>query len=329
MHRYIIKRIIQLIPVLILIVLVSFLLMYLIPGDVASTILGTEAGKKEIEELNEVLGLNDPIYIQAINYFQQILNGDLGKSIVQKEDVLVLILKAFPATLELALISLIISLIIAVPLGIVAAVKKNSIWDQISIIISQLGVSVPVFWSGILIIMFFSVNLGWLPSFGRGESLLYSLKVLFTNGDASYLFESLRYIALPALSLGFMGSALITRMIRSTMLEVLSMDYIKTAEAKGTKPWKIVIKHAFRNALLPVITIIGLQFGDLIGGSIVVETVFSWPGIGNLVIKAISQRDFPIVQGVILIVAISFTLINLVVDVLYGFLNPKIRNSIK
>jgi ABC-type dipeptide/oligopeptide/nickel transport system permease component len=221
------------------------------------------------------------------------LTFNLGDSIMLGDSVINVLMQGLPATLELATMAMIISLIIAVPLGVISAIKQNSWIDYISMIFAQVGISMPVFWIGLLLILTFSVNLGWLPSFGRGEPLLYGLKLLFTTGSAQVLIKSLRNIALPAIALGIMGSALISRMIRSTMLEVLDSDYIRTARAKGTPEGKVIMKHAFRNALLPVITVVGLQFGSLLGGSIVTETVFAWPGIGRIIVTAINQRDYP------------------------------------
>jgi peptide/nickel transport system permease protein len=327
MKKYLFKRLLQLIPVLIGISIIVFFLLHLIPGDPAAVLLGQDASPKEVERLRDNLGLNEPLFFQLINYFNQLLAFDLGKSIFQNEPVLTLIKDAFPATLELAITALIISLIIAIPLGVISAVKQNTWLDYGSMLFAQIGISMPVFWLGVLLILAFSLQLGWLPSFGRGEPITEGLKILFTQGDGSALIESMRRLILPALSLGVMGSALITRMIRSTMLEVLNADYIRTARAIGTVEFKVVMKHAFRNALLPVITIVGLQFGNLLGGAIITETVFAWPGVGRLAITAISQRDFPIVQGVVLVVALSFALVNLLVDLFYAVINPKIRHE--
>jgi len=217
-------------------------------------------------------------------------------------------------------------LIIAVPLGIISAVKQNSWVDYTSMAFAQLGISMPVFWTGVLLILLFSVKLGWLPSFGRGESIIEGLKVLVTTGSGEVLLASLKKLILPAASLGIMGSAMISRMIRSTMLEVLDSDYVRTARAKGTVERKVIMKHAFRNALLPVVTIVGLQFGTLLGGSIITESVFAWPGIGRIIVTAISQRDFPLVQGGVIFLATTFAVMNLLVDVLYVVINPKIRH---
>ncbi|GFZ82146.1 glutathione ABC transporter permease [Compostibacillus humi] len=327
MKKYILRRLLQLIPVLLGIAVISFLLLHMIPGDPATVLLGQEATPEEIERLQENLGLNDPLPVQLFNYLGSIVTFDLGTSIFRGEEVSTIILTALPATIELAVCSLLISLIIAVPLGIIAAVRQNTFLDYFSMFFAQLGISMPVFWLGVLLIMGFSVHLGWFPSFGRGEPLTEGFIHLFTTGSFSVLFASLKHLFLPALSLGVMGSAMITRMIRSTMIEVLDMDYIRTMRAGGTIEFLIVMKYAFRNALLPVITIVGLQFGNLLGGAIVTETIFGWPGLGSLVISSISQRDFPIVQGVVLTIALLFALVNLIVDLLYARINPKIRHN--
>lgn len=327
MKKYLLKRLLHLIPVLFGIMIISFLLLHMIPGDPVTVLLGQEATPEEVERVQNNLGLNEPLPIQLGNYIWNALHFDFGKSIFRNDEVSNIIIRAFPATLELAILSLLISLIISVPLGIIAAVKKNSIYDYFSMFFAQLGISIPVFWLGVLLIIGFSVHLGWFSSFGRGEPLTEGLYQLFTTGNFSMILDSFRHLFLPALSLGVMGSALITRMIRSTMIEVLDMDYIRTMRAGGTKEFLIVMKYAFRNALLPVITIVGLQFGNLLGGAIVTETVFGWPGLGTLIISAISQRDFPVVQGVVLTIAISVVLINLIVDLLYALINPKIKHS--
>jgi len=286
--------------------------------------LGQDATPEEITRIRELWGLDRNILVQLGIYLRSLLVLDFGQSIFMGDSVVNIIFEGFGATIELAVASLIISLIIAIPLGIISAVKQNRWIDHISMAFAQLGISMPVFWTGILLILLFSVNLGWLPSFGRGVSL-WSGFMMLLGGDSAPIIESIRRLAMPAFSLGFMGAALISRMIRSSMLEVLEADYIRTARAKGTIEFKVIIKHAFRNALLPVVTIVGLQFGFLLGGSIVTETVFAWPGLGRIIVNAISMRDFPVVQGGVILIAVSFALINLCVDILYAIINPRIR----
>lgn len=325
MATFLLKRLLQLIPVLMGISILVFLLLHMIPGDPAMVLLGQEANPDEIERLRNILGLNQPIYIQLLLFFKHLLQGDLGNSIFQDESVFSLIMKHLPATIELAILAMIIALVIAIPLGILAAVKQFSWLDYGSMFFAQIGVSMPVFWMGMLLIIGLSVNLNWFPSFGRGEPLGESLMTAITTGNVYDLVQSFKRLLLPAFTLGIMSAALITRMVRSAMLEVLKEDYVRTAEAKGVRQFMVIFKHAFRNALIPVITIVGLQFGNLLGGAIVTETVFAWPGIGRLVITAISQRDFPVVQGCVLVIAFLFAFTNLLVDVLYSIVNPKIQ----
>lgn len=327
MMTFVGKRILHLIPVLLGISILVFFLLHLIPGDPALTLLGQEATPEEINRLRETLGLNEPLYIQLLVFLKNLAQGDLGTSIFQDVSVLSLILSHLPATLELATLALIIALLIAIPLGIVSAVKQFSWVDYVSMFFAQLGVSMPVFWLGVLLIIGFSVNLNIFPSFGRGEPLVESLLLTIQSGNLFYIIDSLKHLILPALTLGVMSAAIITRMVRSSMLEILNEDYVRTAEAKGVRSFWIIMKHAFRNALIPVITIVGLQFGNLMGGAIVTETVFGWPGIGRLIITAISQRDFPVVQGCVLAIALLFAFINLIVDILYAVINPKIKSN--
>ncbi|MBG9586557.1 ABC transporter permease [Cytobacillus firmus] len=327
MATFIVKRLFQFIPVLLGISILVFFLLHLIPGDPALTLLGQDATKEDLERLRNVLGLNEPLYIQLMVFLKNLFQGDLGISIFQDTPVITLISTHLPATLELAVVAMIIALLIAIPLGIISAVKQFSWLDYGSMFFAQIGVSMPVFWMGLLLIIGFSVNLNILPSFGRGEPLLDAFVQTIQTGNLFYLVDSLQHIILPAFTLGVMSAALITRMVRSAMLEVLKEDYIRTAEAKGVRGIVVIMKHAFRNALIPVVTIVGLQFGNLLGGAIVTETVFAWPGIGRLVITAISQRDFPVVQGCVLMIALIFALINLIVDILYAIINPKIQQG--
>ena len=324
MLKYLIKRILLVIPVMLGITVLVFFIIRLIPGDPAMIFLGQDATPEEIIRIRELLGLDQSIFVQLFIYLRNLLMLDLGDSIFLGDSVFNIVIGGFGATIELAVAALIISLLIAVPLGIISAVKQNTWIDYIGMIFAQLGNSMPVFWIGMLLILSLSVNLGILPSFGRGDPLTDGFIALF-SGNPTMLVESLRRLIMPAFSLGIMGAALISRMIRSAMLEVLESDYIRTARAKGTVEYKVIIKHAFRNALLPVVTIVGLQFGFLLGGSIVTETVFAWPGLGRIIVSAISQRDFPVVQGGVILIAFSFAFINLLVDMLYAVINPKIR----
>ncbi len=325
--KYVLKRILYVIPVSLGVLIVVFLLLHLMPGGPASALLGPEATAEDVARVRAQLGLDQNIFVQLFVYMKQLLTFDFGNSIIYSASVSSMLKSAFPATLELAIVAMIIALLISLPLGILSAVKQNSWIDNISMFLAQLGISMPVFWMGLLMILLFSVHLDWLPSFGRGEPLLSAIGVWLSQGDFSVLANSLKKIIMPAAALGIMGSAMISRMIRSTMLDVLDMDYIRTARAKGTGRFKVIMKHAFRNALPPVVTIVALQFGALLGGSIVTETVFSWPGVGQIIVTAILNRDYPVVQAAIFLIAILFVLINLVVDLLYAVINPKINQG--
>ncbi len=324
--RYALKRLLYVIPVSFGVMIIIFLLLHLMPGEPSSALLGPEATAEDVARIRSQLGLDQNIFVQLIKYMQQLLTLDFGDSLIFRQPVMDIIGQAFPATIELAVMGMIIALLIAIPLGIISAVKQNSWLDNLSMVLAQIGISMPVFWMGLLMILLFSVNLQWLPSFGRGEPLTEAILALF-SGDYEVILASLKKILMPSFALGFMGAAMISRMIRSTMLEVLDMDYIRTAYAKGTKSSNVILKHAFRNALLPVITVCALQFGALLGGSIVTETVFSWPGLGTVLVDAILNRDYPLVQASVFLIAMMFVLINLIVDLLYTFINPKINQG--
>ncbi|WP_107943191.1 ABC transporter permease [Metasolibacillus sp. FSL H7-0170] len=324
--KKIMNKLLQLILVLLGITILVFSLLYLIPGDPAVTLLGQDATQEEINRFKEQMGLNASYLEQLTKYIAGVVQGDLGKSYIQNESVVDIVLSTLPATLELAIVALIIALLIAIPIGILSAVKRGTWIDYLGMIFAQIGVSMPVFWLGLLLILGFSIHLNILPSFGRGDPVVEALLKTITTGNLYYIFESLKYLILPALALGLMSAAFITRMVRAAMLEVLQMDYVRTADAKGVSDSIIILKHAFRNALIPIVTIIGLQFGNLLGGAIVTETIFAWPGVGRLIITAISQRDFTVVQGGVLVIAFLFAIINLIVDVLYTLINPRIRS---
>ncbi|WP_342558667.1 ABC transporter permease [Metasolibacillus sp. FSL K6-0083] len=324
--KKIMNKLLQLILVLLGITILVFSLLYLIPGDPAVTLLGQDATQEEINRFKEQMGLNASYLEQLTKYIAGVAQGDLGKSYIQNESVVDIVLSTLPATLELAIVALIIALLIAIPIGILSAVKRGTWIDYLGMIFAQIGVSMPVFWLGLLLILGFSIHLNILPSFGRGDPVVEALLKTITTGNLYYIFESLKYLILPALALGLMSAAFITRMVRAAMLEVLQMDYVRTADAKGVSDSIIILKHAFRNALIPIVTIIGLQFGNLLGGAIVTETIFAWPGVGRLIITAISQRDFTVVQGGVLVIAFLFAIINLIVDVLYTLINPRIRS---
>ncbi|TPW31136.1 ABC transporter permease [Martelella alba] len=324
MLAYIIRRILLLIPMAIGTVIVTFCLLLLIPGDPAAVLLGQEASPEAIASLRSALGLDLPWYQRLLAYFGDLLHGDMGMSIFQNEPVAKIIAGRLPATLELAFVSLIIAVAIGMTLGVLSAMRQGSWIDTFAMLFAQLGVSMPVYWLGLLLMLAFAVQLGWLPAVGRGEGIVPALGDAFT-GNLTPLTDSLKHIALPALALAANSAAVISRLVRASMLEVMREDFVRTAYAKGLRRPRVVIRHALRNALLPVLSIIGLRFGALLGGAVLTESIFAWPGLGQLTITAISQRDLPLIQGIVLTFAILFALINLIVDLLYAAVDPRIR----
>lgn len=309
MLKYILRRILLLIPVIFGVAFIVFFLLYITPGDPARIILGDQAPEEAVLELRSEMGLDDPFIVQFGRYtYNLIFKQDIGKSYVTKRPVIEEILNVFPATLRLSASAVVLSLIIGIPFGIISAIKQYSIFDSVTMMLALVGISMPVFWLGLLLILLFSVQLGWLPSSG------------YTTLDA---------MILPAVALGAQSIAIITRMTRSSMLEVIRMDYIRTARSKGQFEKVVVLKHALGNALIPIITIAGLQFGRLLGGAVLTESIFSIPGIGRLMVESIKMRDFPVVQGGVLFVAISFSLVNLLVDLLYAYVDPRIKSQYK
>jgi peptide/nickel transport system permease protein len=284
----------------------------LIPGDPARVMAGTEADAAGLEEIRQKYGLRDPVPVQYLKWAGRALRGDLGESIRTKEPVLRLIRQKLPITLQLALYSLVIALLIAVPAGVLAAVRRNTVWDYLASGVSLCGVSIPNFWLGIMLILFLSVRLQWLPASG------------FVSPFED-LWGNTQRLLMPAFVLGAALAAVLMRQTRNSMIEVLSTDYIRTAYAKGLRTGLVVFRHAIRNGLIPVITIFGLQLGALIGGAVVTEQIFVVPGFGRLILEGVFTRDYPIVQGVVLITASAYVLVNLLVDVSYSLLNPRIR----
>jgi len=334
MLHYTIKRLLMLVPVLFGVSLFVFLVLHLFTADPAAMMLGQHATSDQIEALRNQLGLNDPLYVQFWRFLTDILHGDFGRSLMTRAAVTDEILTRFPATIELALCAMIIASLVGITVGVISAVKQYSIFDYLSMIGALLGVSMPIFWLGLILIVLFSVILGWLPVSGRADigmepdviTNFYIVDSLITgNWDA--LVSSLRHLVLPALALASYSTAIIARMTRSTMLEVVRQDYIRTARAKGLSERVVVYRHALRNALIPVVTVIGLQMGSLLGGAVLTETVFSWPGIGSLLVNAILAGDYPLVQGSVIFIATVYVLVNLAVDMLYAFLDPRIHYS--
>ncbi len=312
MLSFIIKRLFSLIPVLFIVSIVVFLLVHITPGDPASVILGPEAAPEEVAELREELGLNRPILEQYVVWVGDIVRGDLGTSLFMKQSVVSAFFEHLGPTLSLAIMAQIFAICIALPLGVLSAKFRGSFLDQTFMGVSLVGISVPSFLLGLFLILLFGVELRLLPVAGYKP-----LSVGFA--------EHLRYLIMPAIALGAMQAALIARMTRSSMLDVLSSNYIKTARAKGVKELIITVKHSLRNAFIPILTIIGQTFGSLVAGAAVVETVFNIPGIGQLIINSVERRDFEVIQGSVLLIAISYVLINLIIDLLYGFVDPRLR----
>ncbi len=332
MKWYIIKRLLMLIPVLLGASILVFSLIHLAPGDPAKTIAGEHASIQTIEKIQEKYGLNKPLPTQYWIWLKQALQGDFGRSIVSNEYVSKEIWSRFPNTVELTLLAMFIAVVIGVIAGIVSASRQYSLLDYGFMGVALFGVSMPVFWLGIMLMMIFGVYLRWFPIGGR-----MSIMVSFTRVTGFYLLDSLiagnweafisalRHLILPAIALGTIPMATVARVTRSSMLEVLRQDFIRTERAKGLSERMVIYKHAVRNALIPVVTVIGLNFGLLLAGAILTETVFSWPGLGRYVVKAVQMRDYPAVQGCVLFFAFIFVIVNLITDIIYVYIDPRIK----
>lgn len=308
MYKYICKRILMMIPVIIGVSLLVFLVLKMTPGDPARVVAGSEADEATVEQIREELGLNKPVLQQYVDYMLNLLHGDMGTSYTTNKPVVDEILARMPTTFILAFAGVFVAVLIGIPLGIISATKQYSILDYISTLLALGGVAMPNFWLGLMLILLFSLKLGWLPS-GGGDSW------------TAYV--------LPAITLGVGATANFMRTTRSSMLEVIRQDYIRTARAKGAGEGRVVMHHALRNAMIPVITVIGLQIGTLLGGAVVNETVFSLPGLGTLMINAINQKNEPVVLGCLITFAIIFSLVNLLIDILYAFIDPRIKSQYK
>jgi len=304
MWRYVVRRLLLLIPVMLGVSLLVFLLMNFTPADPALIMLGERATEEQLLTLRQEMGLLEPLPVQYARFLGRALQGDLGRSYRSNRPVVTEVLSRMPATAELALAALAIAIIIGIPIGIIAAVKQYSFLDHASMFMALLGASLPTFWLGLMLMLLFSVSLGWLPASGR---------------------QGLESLLLPAVTLGVSVAAMIMRVMRSSMLEVIEQDYIRTARAKGLSERAVIYGHALKNALLPVMTVIGLQFGALLGGAVITESVFAWPGVGLLALDAVLAEDYPVVQGAVLMMALSFALVNLLIDLLYAFMNPRLR----
>jgi peptide/nickel transport system permease protein len=304
MRRFFLHRLLLFLPTLLGAVTLVFALIHVVPGDPVEAMLGETASNADKETLRRELGLDQPLSRQYLHFLAGLAQGDLGRSLYRQSAVMELISKRLPATLELALAALGVAIALAFVLGIAAAARRDTWVDRLSLLFSMLGLAMPNFWLGPLLMIVFSIELGWLPVSGRG-------------GPA--------HLILPALTLGMAMAAILTRMVRSGLLETIHEDYIRTARAKGLSERSVWLKHALRNSLLSVITVIGLQFGSLLAGSIITESIFSWPGLGRLTIEAIQTRDYPLVQGCVLAIAVSYLLVNLMTDLLYRLVDPRIR----
>ncbi len=307
MSAYLLQRLILTIPILLGIVIVTFFMVQLTPGDAVSAMQGQmKMSAQQMEQLRQALGLNDPLHVQLGRYLMKLIQGDLGRSLFGGQPVALLIASNIGATIQLTVAAMVVAIVIGVPLGILAAIKRGTLWDAVSVIIAMIGVSIPSFWLGLMMIQLFAVTLGWLP--------------ITENRSA-------RGLIMPAAALGLAEAAIIVRLTRATMVEILNADYVRTARAKGLLNHIVLWRHALRNGLLPLITMIGMQFGTLLGGAVVIENVFARQGLGTLVTQAVINRDFPVVQGCVLVAATMYVLVNLIVDILYVVIDPRIRYS--
>ena len=315
MWTYILKRVLQAIPTLLVISFLIFSLLYITPGDPVELILCTEDGTVSEEQrvlVEQQWGLDKPFLVRYADFVINACKGDLGTSYATNQDVFDSIMVRMPATFTLAGFSMLLALLVSVPLGILAALKHNSIWDSLATALATIGVSLPKFWFGLVLMIFFSLKLGWLPSTGSAD---------ISQGLGTFL----SYIIMPASSLALGMAATQTRMIRSSMLDVLNQDYVRYARSKGLKERVVIWGHALKNAMIPVITVIGGEIGGLLGGAVVTESIFSWPGVGRLAVNSISKRDYPMIQGITLMLCISYLVINLLIDIIYAWVDPRIR----
>lgn len=304
MSAYIRRRLLQSVVVVWGVSVLVFFLLRLAPGDPASLLLAETATPEQIEEAREKWGLTRPIPVQYGIFLSRALRGDLGDSLFFKQPALEVLLERMPATLQLSAAALLFSLSVAIPVGILSAIKRDSIWDYLGTSLAMLGQAIPPYWLGIMLILVFSVALRWFPTSGRG---------------------TIWHVVLPAITLGSVLMALVTRLVRSGMLDVMNEDYVRTARAKGLTEWRILIRHALRNILIPLVTVIGLQLGALFGGAVITESIFAWPGVGRLALQAINARDYPLVQASVLLISVVYVFLNLAVDILYVYLDPQIR----
>jgi dipeptide transport system permease protein len=336
MRVYFIRRVLLTIPTFVALMFATFVAIRLVPGDPVEVRVGEHGISPErLAQFRHELGLDLPVWGQFVAYVWQLLHGDFGTSLATQQKVLTEFLTLFPATLELSFFALVFALAIGLPTGVIAAVKRGSYFDQALMSVATIGYSMPIFWWGLLLIMFVAVDLGLTPVSGRIDLIQYyfepvtgfmTIDALLSDQSGAFL-DALHHLILPAIVLGTIPLAVIARMTRSSMLEVLSEDYVRTARAKGLSPFRVIGLHALRNALLPVVTVIGLSVSSLLAGAVLTETIFSWPGIGKWLIDSISRRDYPALQGGVMLVSLVVIFVNVVVDLLYGAINPRIRHG--
>jgi peptide/nickel transport system permease protein len=326
------RRILQIIPVLLGVSIIVFFMVRAIPGDPAQILLGQTATQEQVQAMRAQMGLDKPVPVQYVLFLRDAFTGDLGESIVTGRPVTVELMARLPATLELTAFAMFVAVLVGVPVGVISAVKQYSILDKITSVLALTGISMPIFWLAMILVVIFTVNLQLLPFPGRLSSEttitaitgLVLVDSLLTFNLAGF-WDGLKHLILPAVALGTIPMAVVTRMTRSSMLEVVNEDYVRTARAKGVVPWRVVSKHALRNAMLPTVTVIGLQVGLLMGGAIITERIFAWPGVGQIAYDSINRRDYAMIQGVVLYGALFFVLVNLLVDILYAVLDPRVR----
>ena len=304
MVNFIIRRILHTVPVLFGVVVITFILMYMIPGDPVVSMVGERYDEATIHKLRKELHLDDSLPMQFVRYVGNVVRGDFGKSFITGGSVSEELLRKFPNTMMLAVASMIIAIITGLTMGIISSLKPQSILDKITMLFALVGISAPVFWVGLMLVLFVGVYLQWLPPTG---------------------FGGIEHIILPAIALGLRSAAYLARLTRATMLEVLNQDYIRTARMKMLPEWKVILKHGFPNILIPIITVIGTDFGSYLSGAVLIESIFGWPGIGRYELEAILKRDFPVIQGTVLFMALMFILANLIVDIFYGIVDPRMR----
>ncbi|MCT2537096.1 ABC transporter permease [Aquibacillus koreensis] len=333
--RFIARRLVLMIPILFGISILTFVISNTIPGDPARLILGPKATPETLSALQEEMGLNDPLYIQYGNYMAGIFQGDLGQSTYSQRPVSEDLVRYFPATFELTMFAMVITLLIGIPFGIISASRKDKIADQITRVFALMGVAMPAFWLGLLFLLFFYLKIGMFPGSGRLDTGMsppeyitgmYTVDALLT-GNWPVFRSAVMHLVLPGITQAAITIGMITRMTRSSMLEVLGSDYIRTAHAKGGSENRVLYGHALRNGVMPVITLLGMAFGHALGGSILVESVFSWPGLGRYAVNAINYLDFPAVMGVTMLIAVMFILVNLIIDTLYFFIDPRLKHD--